>query len=207
MFCIKSYLSYFLLGLRRFSLILWPIFRLPFLIPARSFAHNIMVCQEISRGYDRKGSKMHFQNGLIESLWHGGWITPFCWHLYVLFPAVFVEWVMYCLTTASYSISFNQINGEVKLLVFFVEWGRVIPSLLSSFLLDYCGNAAQKSLQSYWWALTYHRRCRKLRNFSIIFADDILLYCKADMNSLSCILAAFLGLEELKNASGMVYKL
>lgn len=78
----------------------------------RSILHNILVCEDLIRLYNRKGvsprcmMKIDLKKAYDTVCWN--FVEKLLFGLG--FPAKFVHWVMVCITTAKFSI---RLNGEL----------------------------------------------------------------------------------------------
>ncbi|XP_074265804.1 uncharacterized protein LOC141588252 [Silene latifolia] len=86
------------------------------------------------------------------------------------FPDQMIQWIMVCVTTTSFTISLNGSHFGIL---------RVVTEKPD---------------------FKYHSLCRGLKLSHLAFADDLLLFCRADTASITIILRAFLTFSE---ASGL----
>jgi hypothetical protein len=149
----------------------------------RRMVDNINLLQELLRHYERKRTSLR---GLIKIDFRKAfdsvqWI--FLQHLLLLlgFPDIFVHLVMTCVETTSYSVA---VNGE--LFGFFPgRCGVRQGDLLSPYLFIICMECLSRmlSLASQNPFFRFHPKCKTLGLSHLSFADDIILLCRGDMNS------------------------
>ncbi|XP_075079647.1 uncharacterized protein LOC142164816 [Nicotiana tabacum] len=105
------------------------------------------------------------------------------------FPQEFITWIMKCVTTVSYSI---LINGN-PMKPFPVKKGLRQGDPMSPFLfvlvMEYFtrmlkGLKGNKSFK-------FYPKCAKINIIQLSFADDLLLFCKGDMESVKALYASF----------------
>ncbi|KAL0313714.1 UNVERIFIED_CONTAM: Retrovirus-related Pol polyprotein from type-2 retrotransposable element R2DM [Sesamum calycinum] len=100
------------------------------------------------------------------------------------FPAVFIRWIEECVTSAHYSV---VVNGGVH--GFFAgARGLRQGDPMSPYLFVLVMEVLQMILQQFIdqdGQFLYHWRCTELKLFQLSFADDLLLLCKADVQSVS----------------------
>ena len=92
------------------------------------------------------------------------------------FPSLFMEWIMQCVTTASYSISINgSLHGFFK-----GKQGISQGDLISPFLFVLCLEYLSRSLKNLKEnrEFNYHPMCRDLNITHLVFADDLMLFSR-----------------------------
>ncbi|KAL0285647.1 UNVERIFIED_CONTAM: Retrovirus-related Pol polyprotein from type-2 retrotransposable element R2DM, partial [Sesamum radiatum] len=115
------------------------------------------------------------------------------------FPPLFISWIEECVTTASFSVCVNGAphgyfpgarglqQGDPMSPYLFVLAMEVLTLILNQFI-DQDGG------------FKYHWRCEDLRLFQLGFADDLLLFSKADLSSVHLFKR---GLLEFADLSGL----
>ncbi|XP_075100659.1 secreted RxLR effector protein 78-like [Nicotiana tabacum] len=105
------------------------------------------------------------------------------------FPFKFVQWIMACVTTMSYSLVLN--GGLTK--PFKGKRGTKQGDPMSPYLfviaMEYLGRELRQLHKN--GDFNFHPRCRNLNTTHICFADDLLMYCRADFESISILIFAF----------------
>lgn len=118
------------------------------------------------------------------------------------FPQKFITWLMVCVRTVSYSINLNG----TPLPPFKARKGVRERDPMSSFLfvivIEYL-NRLLKSL-SQMNGFKHHPRCAKLGIIQISFVDDLLLFSKGDITSVSLLFDCF---KKFSEASGLIANL
>ncbi|GAB2276072.1 hypothetical protein Dimus_039168 [Dionaea muscipula] len=114
------------------------------------------------------------------------------------FPPVFRRWVRECITTPSYSAS---INGE--LCGFFrggkgLRQGDSISPYLFIIAMEVLSGMFQHHIARS--AFRFHWRCDRLRIVHLCFADDLLVFCRGDVESIDVVRAT---LSYFRDISGL----
>lgn len=153
-------------------------------IEGRSILDNVLFSHELFKCYGRK------------------WISPRCvlkvdlrkaydsleWsflkQLMVAmgFPAKFINWIMKCVTTVTYSLLLN--GGLTK--PFIAKRGLRQGDPMSPYLfvlaMEYLGRELKQLSRN--GDFNFHPRCRKLESIHVCFAYDLLMFCRADITSI-----------------------
>ncbi|XP_010474049.1 PREDICTED: uncharacterized protein LOC104753502 [Camelina sativa] len=114
------------------------------------------------------------------------------------FPPMFIQWIMLCVTTASFSI---QVNGELA--GFFcssrgLRQGCSLSPYLFVICIDVLSKLLDKAAADHSYG--YHPRCRNLRLTHLSFADDLMLLSDGKLRSIEGITAVF---EHFAKISGL----
>ncbi|VFQ86934.1 unnamed protein product [Cuscuta campestris] len=131
-------------------------------IEGRDLVHNVLMCQELARGYKRKGisPKCMMKLDIKKAYDSLSWKAVLQIMATLKFPPIFIKWINFCITSTAYSI---QLNGD---LYGFFKGGKG----LSSF--------------------TYHPICKSYKLVNLVFADDLIVVSKEDEKSVDCIFKA-----------------
>ncbi|XP_060195128.1 uncharacterized protein LOC132624352 [Lycium barbarum] len=102
------------------------------------------------------------------------------------FPHQFVMWIMECISTVSYSLTLNR--GVTKL--FQGKRGVRQGDPMSPYLFMLEVEYLQKEFDQLALnrACYFHPRCKRLGIIHICFAYDLLMFCRADLNSVRLLL-------------------
>ncbi|KAL0300440.1 UNVERIFIED_CONTAM: hypothetical protein Scaly_3046100 [Sesamum calycinum] len=170
-------------------------------VPGRSISDNILLAQELLSGYNQK--KLPPRCTVKVDLQKAYDMVEWDYLLAVLrlfkFPNKFIMWIEQCITTASFSISLNgSIHG------FFsssrgLRQGDPISPYLFVLVMESL-HLLIKSKVTRDTAFQYHWRCKELGIVNLCFADDLLLFCKADLHSVTVLHSI---LQEFKDLSGL----
>lgn len=157
-------------------------------ISDRSIVDNIHLAQELLRKYARKRSsprctlKVDIQKAYDTVNWdflHDVLNT-------LNFPPMMIRWIMECVTTTTYSL---LINGKAH---GFFKGGRGLRQgdPLSPFLFALCLEVLSRSLKHMSRTPVYgfHPKCQNLRITHIAYADDLLLFARGDIQSVSLVM-------------------
>ncbi|KAL0295411.1 UNVERIFIED_CONTAM: hypothetical protein Sradi_6837500 [Sesamum radiatum] len=170
-------------------------------VPGRNIADNILLAQELLAGYNqvklpaRCTIKLDLQKAYDSIEWDFLFEVMKLFH----FPSRFILWVEQCVTTACFSLS---INGSIY--GFFpssrgLRQGDPISPYLFVLVMEIWHTLLRYRVQhapyfQYW-------KCKDLGILNLCFADDVLLFCKANLQSIQVFkdtLAEFADLSGLK---------
>ncbi|KAL6554867.1 hypothetical protein OROGR_006125 [Orobanche gracilis] len=159
---------------------------------SRPFIHdNSLLAQEIIRGYGRRNisARCMIKLDLQKAFDSVNWVFVEDLLRKLGFPAMFVGWIMTCLTTVSYQIN---LNGR---LTYPFHGGKGIRQgdPMSPFLFVICMEYLNRVLKATPSSSLYrfHPRCDKLKISHLVFADDLLLFSKGTFNSVKALLDRF----------------
>nr|GEX29514.1 hypothetical protein [Tanacetum cinerariifolium] len=171
-------------------------------VPGRSIADNMLLTQELMHNYhlDRGLPRCAFKVGIQKAHDTVDWeflkqvLIGFGFHTRM------ITWIMKCVSTTSIFIS---INGS--LYGFFkgkrgLRQGDPLSPYLFTLIMETLTLMLQRGMRNA-SAFTYHRYCSKLELLNLCFADDLFLFARGDVDSVSVIKNA---LFEFKEASGLV---
>ncbi|XP_074283047.1 uncharacterized protein LOC141607595 [Silene latifolia] len=105
------------------------------------------------------------------------------------FPKKFRMLVMVCVTTPTFSLNLNGatfgfFHGRRGL-----RQGDFISPLLFTICMEYLSRVLEFATQK--WEFRYHPLCKGLKLNHLLFADDLLLFCRGDTTSIMLMLRAF----------------
>ncbi|GJR98086.1 RNA-directed DNA polymerase, eukaryota, reverse transcriptase zinc-binding domain protein [Tanacetum coccineum] len=171
-------------------------------IPGRQIQDNIMLTQELLRGYNQKvgtkrvALKIDIQKAydtvnwgfLEESLKQFG------------FHELMVKWIMKCVLSAQYSIN---VNGE-KYGYFKgargLRQGDPISPYLFTLVMEVFTLMMERRIKMH-PKFKFHKGCKGIRLTHLCFADDLLVLCNGDVRSVRVLKEA---LDEFSETSGLL---
>ncbi|XP_048489728.1 uncharacterized protein LOC125491683 [Beta vulgaris subsp. vulgaris] len=114
------------------------------------------------------------------------------------FTDKFRKWIITCITTPTFSLSINGclvgfLKGRKGL-----RQGDPISPLLFVLVMEYFSRILQKVGKKENFG--FHHRCKELRLNHLIFADDLMLFCKGDIQSVTLMVRA---LKAFSDAAGL----
>ncbi|GJX34219.1 RNA-directed DNA polymerase, eukaryota, reverse transcriptase zinc-binding domain protein [Tanacetum coccineum] len=170
-------------------------------IPGRSITDNILLTQELLRGYGRKSGTQRcaFKIDIQKAY------DTVCWKfledvLYRFeFPNLMVQWIMECVTTPSFSIC---VNGER---IGYFKGGRELRQgdpmspYLFTLIMEVLNIILKKEIKEH-GNFNYHPGCKELKITHLCFADDLLILSHGDIQSVKIIKSS---LELFSSCSGL----
>ncbi|GJT20143.1 RNA-directed DNA polymerase, eukaryota, reverse transcriptase zinc-binding domain protein [Tanacetum coccineum] len=170
-------------------------------IPGRHIQDNILLAQELMRGYNRKnGHKRCAMQIDIQKAY-----DTVSWRFLedILrkfgFPNMMFKWIMACITSSTFSICLNgEIHGYFKGGRGLRQRDPISPYLftlvMEVFNLIMCKNINDSPDYG------YHFGCKDLKLSHLCFADDLLVICKGNKESMEVVKKS---LEEFSEVSGL----
>ncbi|GJU82058.1 retrovirus-related pol polyprotein from transposon TNT 1-94 [Tanacetum coccineum] len=171
-------------------------------VPGRRISDNILLTQELIRNYHRRGGppRCAFKDDIQKAYDTVDWkfletiLVGFGFH-----PKM-VQWIMVCVSGASYSICVNgnfygYFKGKRGL-----RQGDPLSPYLFTLVMGILTLMLQRRVRNS-DEFQYHRHCEQQRIINLYFADDLFLFARGHPNSILVIMD---GLEEFKQVSGLV---
>ncbi|XP_056697358.1 uncharacterized protein [Spinacia oleracea] len=169
-------------------------------IPERQISDNILLATELTKGYTRAHLSPRCMLKIDLKKAYDSIEWPFLISVMdaLGFPHRFVQWVYTCISTVSYSV---LINGK-PCTPFKAKKGLRQGDPLSPFLFAIGMEYLSRHLHQLQTKpdFNFHPRCAKLALTHLMFADDLLLFCRADLISIDMMLASF---KKFSLASGL----
>ena len=107
----------------------------------------------------------------------------------IKFLKQFIKWTKTCITTTSFRTRLNGCIGET------IEGSRglrqrdPLSPLLFVIVMEYFATVVKKYITSK--EFKYHPNCNKLKRAQLTFADNLILFCKANRQSIEVMMGAF----------------
>ncbi|XP_062118800.1 uncharacterized protein LOC133832477 [Humulus lupulus] len=147
----------------------------------RNISPRCLMKIDISKAYD--SIDWNFLENLLNAL---------------CFPKRFIRWIMVCLRGSSYSLVLNgNIQGRFQG-ARGLKQGDPISPLLFVIVMDYLTRLLLKISTEK--EFRFHPLCKSLKLVNLCFADDLLLFCKANQDSVRLIQQVF---TVFANSSGL----
>ncbi|KAL0283738.1 UNVERIFIED_CONTAM: Retrovirus-related Pol polyprotein from type-2 retrotransposable element R2DM, partial [Sesamum radiatum] len=152
--------------------------------PGRAIGDNILLAQELFSGYNQKhlpprcALKVDLRKAYDTVEW------DFLTAVLILFgfPEQFIQWIVECVTTPSFSVCLNGApHGFFKGARGLRQGDPMSPFLFVLVMEVLTLILLQRIEQN--GGFSYHWRCDRIQLFQLGFADDLLLFSKADPNS------------------------
>lgn len=157
-------------------------------IPRRLIHENIIVTQELLRGYNRKNGvkRCAFKIDLQKAYDTVSWsflesiLTNFGFH------HIMVKWIMTCLSTSSFSIcvngsSYGYFSGARGL-----RQGDPISPYLFTLVMEVLNLLMIKNTNE-GSGFRYHYGCKELQITHLCFADNLMMFCHGDLKNVEII--------------------
>lgn len=157
-------------------------------IKDRLILHNILLGQELLRGYNRTklSSRCVIKVDLKKAYDSLSWSFLLQLLEAYRFPSRLVTWIAVCVCSAKYSLVVNGehvgcIEGMKGL-----RQGDPVSPLLFVLVMEYLTRLLQaRTAHS---PFRYHPGCKQLKIINLCFADDLLLFCQGRVPSVQLIL-------------------
>ncbi|XP_010687394.1 uncharacterized protein LOC104901504 [Beta vulgaris subsp. vulgaris] len=169
-------------------------------IPKRNITDNILLATDLIKGYNRKGisPRCTIKVDLKKAYDSIEWTFLKSMMLELGFPQPFVSWVMACVTSVSYSIMLNGKPGKP----FYAKKGLRQGDPMSPFLfaigMEYLSRCLKHLKDNK--KFHYHPKCGRFHITHMMFADDLLMFCRGDLTSIH---EMFLAFRMFSQASGL----
>ncbi|XP_062080008.1 uncharacterized protein LOC133784748 [Humulus lupulus] len=152
-------------------------------IKHRSLAYNVLIFQDLIKGYNRKNSSPRCAMKIDLSKAYDSIDLDFLENLLnaLCFPSKFIRWIMICL------------RGGKRL-----RQGDPISPMLFVIVMDYLTRMLIKAFKEK--GFRFHPMCKSLNLVNLCFADDLLIFCKANSQSVQILHRA---LAEFKSVLGL----
>lgn len=169
-------------------------------IKGRSIMENVLICQDLVRNYHRNiGTPRCIMKLDLKKAYDSlEWVFLADVMKYLQFPDRFIKWVLACISSTSFSFmingkSYGLIRGKRGL-----RQGDPISPLLFVLGMEYFSRLMKGVADNP--NFSYHPKCKRMKINHLSFADDLTIFCKADLDSTILVRQA---IEEFGNTSGL----
>ncbi|KAL0399880.1 UNVERIFIED_CONTAM: Retrovirus-related Pol polyprotein from type-2 retrotransposable element R2DM [Sesamum radiatum] len=169
-------------------------------VGGRSITDNIFLAQEMVRQYTRKriSPRCTINVDLRKAFDSVSWtFLSRVLHGYG-FPPPFITWIMECVSTSSFSVALNgSLHG------FFpgkrgLRQGDPMSPALFLLSMEYFSRLVKRRTSDS--EFNFHPKCEKLKITHLLFADDLMLFSRGDLPSISILMEC---LQEFRDVSGL----
>ncbi|XP_062118717.1 uncharacterized protein LOC133832382 [Humulus lupulus] len=160
-------------------------------IKHRSLAYNVLIFQDLIKGYNRKNRSPRCAMKLDLSKAYDTIDWDFLENLLnmLCFPSQFIYWIMVCLRGSSYSLVLNgRIQGKFKGGKG-LRQGDPISPLLFVIVMEYLTRLLIKASMDN--RFRFHPMCKSLTLISLCFAGDLIIFYKGTTSSVQVLLEVF----------------
>ncbi|GJX69516.1 RNA-directed DNA polymerase, eukaryota, reverse transcriptase zinc-binding domain protein [Tanacetum coccineum] len=156
-------------------------------IPGRQIYDNILITQELLRGYNRKNGpkRCALKIDLQKAYDTVNWSFLECILKKFGFHPKMVHWIMKCITTASFSICVNGCSYGYFKGARGLRQGDPISPYLFTLVMEVLSLLMAKNTQAK--EFKYHACCKDLKVTHLCFADDLMVFCHRDIKSVKVI--------------------
>ena len=169
-------------------------------IPGRQISDNILLATELIKGYTRThiSPRCLIKVDLKKAYDSIEWSYLKSVMVELGFPVCFVRWVFTCISTVSYSILINGKPSQPFRAKKGLRQGDPMSPFLFAIGMEYLTRHLQQlqNLPDF----NFHPKCEKLALTHLMFADDLLMFSRADTLSVEMLFAAF---NNFSRASGL----
>nr|XP_016441912.1 PREDICTED: uncharacterized protein LOC107767416 [Nicotiana tabacum] len=169
-------------------------------VQGRSMVHNVLICHDLLRHYNMRTSpRCLMKIDLRKAYDMVEWPFPEDAMRGFGFLNKFINWMMTCVTITMYSV---KVNGESH--GFFegkrgFRQGDPASPLLFILVMEYLSRTLKT--MSVLPNFRFHPMCKGLKLTHLIFGDDLMIFCKGQVKSVSRVLEA---LQHFSEASGLI---
>ena len=145
-------------------------------IKDRELLFNILTCQDIVRGHNRKGlsqrciMKIDLQKAFDSVHWQ--FLKELIDHL--RFPSQFLAWILECITSVTYRVHVNGQAGAIFKGGRGMKRGGPLSPLLFVLSMEYFTRLMMTTGNNPYFA--FHPSCSPLKLNHLMFADDVMIF-------------------------------
>ncbi|KAL0295155.1 UNVERIFIED_CONTAM: Retrovirus-related Pol polyprotein from type-2 retrotransposable element R2DM [Sesamum radiatum] len=176
-------------------------------VPGRSIGDNVLLAQELFSGYNQRNLpprcalKVDLRKAYDTVEWDflKATLTLFG------FPERFIHWIAECVTTPSYSVCINGAPHGFFRGARGLRQGDPMSPFLFVLVMEVLTLILRQRIEQN-GGFSYHWRCEAVQLFQLSFADDLLLFSKADPNSVQIFKDGLIDFAELSGLQANLQK-
>ncbi|KAL0293831.1 UNVERIFIED_CONTAM: Retrovirus-related Pol polyprotein from type-2 retrotransposable element R2DM [Sesamum radiatum] len=176
-------------------------------VPGRSIGDNVLLAQELFSGYNQRNLpprcalKVDLRKAYDTVEWDflKAALTLFG------FPERFIQWIVECVTTTSYSVCINGAPHGFFRGARGLRQGDPMSPFLFVLVMEVLTLMLRQRIEQN-GGFSYHWRCEAVQLFQLSFADDLLLFSKAEPNSIQLFKDGLIDFAELSGLQANLQK-
>lgn len=151
-------------------------------IPGRQISDNILLAQELFRGYTRDTGipKCALKIDLHKAFDSISWDFVLAALTRLNFPRIFVNWVAACISTTRFSVKVNGASCGYFCGAKGIRQGDPLSPYLFTVAMHIFSTMLSKVPSDF----QFHWRCKQTKLNHLLFADDVLLFARGDKSSI-----------------------
>lgn len=158
-------------------------------VQGRSMLHNILICHDILRHYNRQTTprclvKIDLRKAYDMVSWE---FVEEALQGYG-FPVRFVQMIMTCVSSPKYTVKVNGDGYGIFAGKRGFKQGDPMFPLLFVLVMEYLSRTLKR--MSNLPDFHFHPMCKKLKLTHLVFADDLMIFCKGDIQSVARVMEA-----------------
>lgn len=156
----------------------------------RNIIQNVLLCQDLAKHYGQKqytlSCLLKIDIAKLMTRWTGIFLMKMLMALG--FPAHFIRILMKCLTSKRYSLLVNGNLMEAFSFKYGLKQGDHVSPLIFKLGMGYLLRILNTNYANK--AFHYHPRCKAIKLNQLCFTDDLMMFCRADIDFPRCYLTA-----------------
>ncbi|GJV33899.1 RNA-directed DNA polymerase, eukaryota, reverse transcriptase zinc-binding domain protein [Tanacetum coccineum] len=171
-------------------------------IPSRQISDNVLLTQELMRNYHRNRgpSKVAFKIDIHKAYDSVEWDFMKQCLIHFGFHKKMIDWVMNCLSSPSFSINVNGYSHGFFKGMRGLRQGDPLSPYLFTLVMEVFSLMVKRKIEDD-GGFKYHWRCDRLKLTHLIFVDDLMVFSRADVHSVTILSKALM---EFSGVSGLV---
>lgn len=170
-------------------------------LPGRLLAENVLLATDLVKGYKAANSepKAMLKVDLRKAFDSVRWDFIIATLKALSIPEQFINWIVECISTPSFSVSVNGVSGGFFHSTRGVRQGDPLSPYLFVLAMESLSRLLQSRFDSGW--ISYHPKTAELNISHLMFADDVMIFFDGSTNSLHGVSEC---LDDFSSWSGLV---